>query len=159
MQRLYKWATAQHNNDTLYLFLGANKGHIVDKLVLRTHAVIWNPHLLSRYYNDVWEYDPETLTWTYIETKGKQPAARGGCQLAIHEDILYVFGGHSIVRDKSGEQDKVHDDVWILDFKTKEVLPTCHLFLLHGALKVQLIKSQDSWAAAKHRLWNNFIAT
>lgn len=74
-----------------------------------------------RYYNDVWEYDPESLEWKYLETKGKQPACRGGCQLAIHDEVLYVFGGHSIVRSKGDEQDKVHDDVWSLDLKTREV--------------------------------------
>ena len=58
-----------------------------------------------------------------METRGPVPAPRGGCQLALHNDTLFVFGGHSVLRDGTGERDKVHNDVHALDLKTLEVGP------------------------------------
>ena len=56
-----------------------------------------------------------------METRGPVPAPRGGCQLALHHDTLFVLGGHSVLRDGPGERDKVHNDVHALDLKTLEV--------------------------------------
>ena len=75
----------------------------------------------GRYYNDLWEFDTEELRWAPVETRGPVPAPRGGCQLALHHDTLFVLGGHSVLRDGTGERDKVHNDVHALDLKTLEV--------------------------------------
>lgn len=75
------------------------------------------------YYNDVWLYDISTLTWTSIKAApGLGPSARGGSQIAVHQDILYVIWGHSVVTnlaDKT-ELEKVHGDVWALDLNTSQ---------------------------------------
>lgn len=73
------------------------------------------------YYNDVWEFDTDELRWQELNTKNTGPAPRGGCQLALHANVLFCFGGHSVLRDAAGEHDRVHDDVWALDLKLLEV--------------------------------------
>ena len=74
-----------------------------------------------RYYNDVWEFDVDELKWTLLEIKGSCPEPRGGCQLALHGDVLFVFGGHSMVWEKAGETDEVFDDIWALHLESLQV--------------------------------------
>ena len=50
------------------------------------------------------------------------PAARGGCQVALHGTLLFVIGGHTAWKEGKQEQEKVHDDVWALDLQTWQVL-------------------------------------
>ena len=48
--------------------------------------------------------------------------AAGGCQVAVHEEGLWVFGGHTVLKQADGtESDKVHDDVWRLDLASLQV--------------------------------------
>ena len=69
------------------------------------------PHLENcrrrrrRYYNDVWSFDLAELKWTPLGPKAGHaaPEPRGGCQLALHGDTLFIFGGYSV---KKVEQDK-----------------------------------------------------
>ena len=54
--------------------------------------------LVRRYYNDLWEYSFEELKWLKIEYApgAALPAPRGGCQLALQGDDLFMFGGFSV---------------------------------------------------------------
>ncbi|KAL0055849.1 hypothetical protein WJX82_005035 [Trebouxia sp. C0006] len=74
----------------------------------------------AKYFNDVWEYDTEEHTWTCRSSAaaGGGPAPRGGCQVALHGSVLFVFGGHTAWREGKQEVEKVHDDVWALDLQT-----------------------------------------
>lgn len=74
----------------------------------------------AKYFNDVWEYDTEEHTWTCRSSGagGGGPAPRGGCQVALHGSVLFVFGGHTAWREGKQEMEKVHDDVWALDLHT-----------------------------------------
>ena len=69
----------------------------------------------------MWEFDIDELKWTLLDIKGSCPDPRGGCQLALHGDVLFVFGGHSMVWERGGEADKVFDDVWALDLDSLHV--------------------------------------
>lgn len=48
-----------------------------------------------RYYNDLWAYCLEDMRWAPLGPRPGQtaPAPRGGCQLALHGDSMFVFGG------------------------------------------------------------------
>ncbi|KAL4853408.1 Kelch domain-containing protein 4 [Chlorella vulgaris] len=103
----------------------------------------------TRYFNDVWSYDTEELRWMLLGPKAGHtaPSPRGGCQLALTGDQLYIFGGYSVKKAEpdsggcsgslagysflpnkkkggKGEEDEgkgvVHDDVWCLDLKSLE---------------------------------------
>lgn len=79
-------------------------------------------YLLYRYYNDLWAFDTVTLQWAELTTSKPAPPPRGGCQLALHNDTLFVVGGHSWIREPGGDEvDKVHDDIWVIDLNTNEV--------------------------------------
>lgn len=42
---------------------------------------------LCRYYNDLWVYNMEELSWRSVGRAGSNgPSPRGGCQLAVHAD-------------------------------------------------------------------------
>ena len=49
-----------------------------------------------RYFNDLWQFDIESLKWEQISRPGAVPAPRGGCQMVVAGDVLYLFGGHSV---------------------------------------------------------------
>jgi hypothetical protein len=79
---------------------------------------------MRSYYNDTWAYDLEQLKWAAAgRPGGAAPGARGGCQLAVHGDALFLYGGHTVVVDKSdrSERDIVHDDLWRLDLGSFQV--------------------------------------
>ena len=78
---------------------------------------------MRRYYNDVWIYNINTAAWASIKGgPASGPSPRGGSQVAVHQDTLYVFWGHSVLIDPSdkSELEKVHGDVWALDFNTSQ---------------------------------------
>lgn len=64
------------------------------------HSTDCRPLVLTSrsYYNDVWSFDLEELKWSPLGPKPGQsaPAPRGGCQLALHGDTLFIFGGFSV---------------------------------------------------------------
>mmetsp|Transcript_4365 Transcript_4365/g.11848 ORF Transcript_4365/g.11848 Transcript_4365/m.11848 type:complete len:564 (-) Transcript_4365:268-1959(-) len=75
-----------------------------------------------RYYNDLWELDLGELKWRPVGaapgTGALWPSARSGCQLALHGDTLFVYGGYSKSRDEDDpelEHGKVVDDMWALN--------------------------------------------
>lgn len=86
----------------------------------------------TKYYNDLWVFDLDLLTWEKKEG-GNSPSPRGGCQLALHQETgtMFVIGGYSVRKsttahlkhgkkgDDEEEDDKgiVHDDIWALDVK------------------------------------------
>ena len=49
----------------------------------------------TRYFNDLWLYDVERACWERAEFPAGAllPDPRSGCQIAVHGDTLYVFGG------------------------------------------------------------------
>ena len=66
--------------------------------VVRAHAT--TPSLThARYYNDLWELDLAELKWAAVGNlaTGPWPSPRSGCQLALHADTLFVYGGYSKV--------------------------------------------------------------
>ena len=75
----------------------------------------------------MWEYNTEEHTWTCRSSAaaGGGPAPRGGCQVALHGSVLFVFGGHTAWREGKQEVEKVHDDVWALDLQTWQVICAC----------------------------------
>jgi hypothetical protein len=80
--------------------------------------------VLARYYNDLWAYDLEELRWDALGRPGANaPSPRGGCQLALTTDRLFLYGGHTITADKAdgSELERVFDDLWSLDLKTFQV--------------------------------------
>ncbi|KAI7844606.1 hypothetical protein COHA_001846 [Chlorella ohadii] len=91
----------------------------------------------TKYYNDVWAFDLEELKWTPLGPKPghSAPPPRGGHQLALNGDQLFIFGGYYVKKDapdpdsfmpkrgKKGDEEEegkgvIHEDVWVLDLKT-----------------------------------------
>ncbi|KAK9802848.1 hypothetical protein WJX73_007641 [Symbiochloris irregularis] len=73
------------------------------------------------YYNDVWIFDIPTLQWASVKVGGGTgPSPRGGSQVVVHQDTLFVFWGHSVMVDPSdkSELERVHGDVWALDLQS-----------------------------------------
>ena len=57
-----------------------------------------------------------------VARPGAAPAPRGGCQLLVSGDALYLFGGHSVTLEADGtETETVFDDMWRLDLKSYQV--------------------------------------
>ncbi|EFN58682.1 hypothetical protein CHLNCDRAFT_19775, partial [Chlorella variabilis] len=78
----------------------------------------------TKYYNDAWSFCTEELKWTSLGPKPGHtaPAPRGGCQLALNGDQLFIFGGYSV---KKTEEDKGARAAWwaafwCLDLKSLE---------------------------------------
>ena len=91
----------------------------------------------TRYFNDVWLFSLDTLLWEEKKVSGSAPSPRGGCQLALHKDTLFVIGGYSTAKkfssskdgagagqkgqkgkhgdDEDNEKGIVHDDIFALD--------------------------------------------
>lgn len=61
----------------------------------------WDAGREPRYYNDLWVFDLAEMRWECLgppEHAGVNwPSPRGGCQLAVHGDLLYVIGGYSLL--------------------------------------------------------------
>lgn len=47
----------------------------------------------SRWFNDVWTYDPATNSWSEQDCIGYIPAPREGHAAALINDTMYIFGG------------------------------------------------------------------
>jgi len=47
------------------------------------------------WFNDVWEYDPNTRLWSSQDCMGFIPIAREGHAAALVDDVMYVFGGRT----------------------------------------------------------------
>jgi len=47
----------------------------------------------TRWFNDVWTYDPAINRWTELDCIGYIPAAREGHAAALINDVMYIFGG------------------------------------------------------------------
>ena len=57
------------------------------------------------WYNDVWEFDVRTQTWTGLaeETIGYIPISREGHSAAVVDDKMYIFGGRDQVGNDLGD--------------------------------------------------------
>ncbi|KAK9845440.1 hypothetical protein WJX81_006475 [Elliptochloris bilobata] len=74
-----------------------------------------------QYFNDLWEYDIEELRWRSVPPgSAARPSPRGGSQVAVAGDTLFLYGGHSVEVDPAdkSETETVHDDMWALDLLT-----------------------------------------
>ncbi|KAJ9507167.1 hypothetical protein QJQ45_004829 [Haematococcus lacustris] len=76
-----------------------------------------------RYYNDLWEFDVDSLRWSAVGNMaaGPWPSPRSGCQLVLHDNTLYLHGGYSKSRDEADpelEHGKAMDDCWACDLTT-----------------------------------------
>jgi Kelch motif len=47
----------------------------------------------TRWFNDVWTYDPRTNAWSELDCIGYIPAPREGHAAALVNDTMYIFGG------------------------------------------------------------------
>ncbi|KAF1983888.1 hypothetical protein K402DRAFT_158382 [Aulographum hederae CBS 113979] len=47
----------------------------------------------TRWFNDVWTYDPRTNQWEELDCIGYIPAPREGHAAALVDDTMYIFGG------------------------------------------------------------------
>lgn len=82
-----------------------------------------------RYFNDVWEFDVEELTWAEVgPASGAMPGPRGGCRIAVYGDSLLVYGGHSVAVDRKdkSETETCYDDTWAMDLATHQVTTVWH---------------------------------
>jgi len=74
-----------------------------------------------RYNNELWVLNFEDLKWSVpaLPAAGQQwPSPRGGCQMVVYGDTLFLYGGYSKVADEEDrevEHGKVQDDMWALD--------------------------------------------
>ncbi len=48
------------------------------------------------HYNDTWQYDVPTRTWTELQCIGYIPVPREGHSAALVDDVMYVFGGRDV---------------------------------------------------------------
>ena len=120
----------------------ARSGHrmVAYKNVIVLFGGFYDSGKTTRYYNDVWVFDLDKLTWEEKRIAGSEPTPRGGCQLALHQETstVYVVGGYSTSKaggkggnagsstdardkkdrskgDEDDERGTVHDDIWALD--------------------------------------------
>ncbi|KPI37146.1 Tip elongation aberrant protein 1 [Cyphellophora attinorum] len=49
----------------------------------------------TRWFNDVWSYDPKANAWTEMGCIGYIPAPREGHSAALVGDVMYIFGGRT----------------------------------------------------------------
>ncbi|KAJ8612527.1 hypothetical protein CTAYLR_003739 [Chrysophaeum taylorii] len=75
----------------------------------------------SRWFNDLWVYAPSRNEWSEIETStvpgAVKPPARSACGLALHGDLVFVWGGYSEIQCDNAvkAKGKEHVDSWMLD--------------------------------------------
>jgi hypothetical protein len=62
-------------------------------------------------YGDLWEYNPQTDTWTQRSYANQGPGARLGAEIVIKDDTLYLLGGYDETRTN-------HNDLWSYDLRT-----------------------------------------
>ena len=79
-----------------------------------------------RYYGDLWAFDIGELKWAPLggPPGGQAPSPRSACQLALHGDVLFLYGGYSKAADEADadvEHGTAHDDMWALDLRTYAV--------------------------------------
>jgi N-acetylneuraminic acid mutarotase len=48
------------------------------------------------HYNDTWQYDIATRTWTELQCIGYIPVPREGHAAAVVDDVVYIFGGRDV---------------------------------------------------------------
>lgn len=63
---------------------------------------------------ELWLFDVESYKWQRVDFKDfdPQPPARSGCQLVVHGDQVFMYGGYA--RDKNAAAGNVFDDLWAL---------------------------------------------
>jgi len=72
----------------------------------------YNANLTSvKVYDDMWEYDLETDRITQRPYANQGPGPRLGAEVAIKDDMLYLFGGYD-------SRFKAHNDLWSYDLLT-----------------------------------------
>lgn len=49
----------------------------------------------TRWFNDVWCYDPALNTWSQLDCIGYIPVPREGHAAALVDDVMYIFGGRT----------------------------------------------------------------
>jgi N-acetylneuraminic acid mutarotase len=62
-------------------------------------------------YDDMWEYDPDSDTFTQRVYANQGPGGRLGSEIAIKDDMLYSFGGYDSTF-------KAHNDLWSYNLLT-----------------------------------------
>jgi hypothetical protein len=93
--------------------------------------VVWRNYLVvfggfyeaareTKWYNDLFLFNFAEMKWrkvTYPPLRAV-PAARSGCQLAVHpsKDVIYVYGGYAKVKNVGEKSEgKVFSDLWALN--------------------------------------------
>jgi hypothetical protein len=70
-----------------------------------------------KYYNDLWAYDITINRWESIGNPNQGPSPRSACQMQVHQDALYVYGGYfrsPDIEDAEIDRAKVYSDMWRL---------------------------------------------
>ena len=49
----------------------------------------------TKWFNDVWTYDPRVNAWSQLDCIGYIPAPREGHSAALVADVMYIFGGRT----------------------------------------------------------------
>ena len=55
------------------------------------------------FYNDTWSFDISTQEWTELQCTGSIPSPRAGHVAVLIDDIMYVYGGHTVGRTNLGD--------------------------------------------------------
>ncbi|KAH3766096.1 host cell factor [Pelomyxa schiedti] len=70
----------------------------------------------STFYNDVWQYEVLTGTWTEWATKGTKPHPRGSHTACVFGHKMFIFGGMAGQEDAS----TVFSDLHVLNLRTQK---------------------------------------
>ena len=69
--------------------------------LFRLHLIFMLDHIaLLRYNSELWVLHLDELKWSVpaLSTSGQAwPSARSGCQVSVHGDTMFVYGGYSKV--------------------------------------------------------------
>ncbi|KAJ1469088.1 hypothetical protein T484DRAFT_1852875 [Baffinella frigidus] len=89
----------------------------------------------ARRLEDTWEFNPDTMAWTQLETK-ISPPARNGHAMTAAGGSLYLFGGF----DPQGSD--LLNDFWMLDLKADQ--PSWHQISPPPPRSDHLLKSENT---------------
>ncbi|XP_045149670.1 kelch domain-containing protein 4 isoform X1 [Echinops telfairi] len=67
------------------------------------------------YYNDVYAFHLDTLTWTKLSPSGLGPSPRSGCMMSVTPQGVAIYGGYSKQRVKKDvDKGTLHSDMFLL---------------------------------------------
>jgi N-acetylneuraminic acid mutarotase len=64
-----------------------------------TKLFLYGGQTSSTAYNDLWQFDIASSTWTRLPSPSPAPGRRWGATLSYHQNTLYLFGGEEVRED------------------------------------------------------------